>query len=94
MSGSEKKEGSWKKRLTRSSTKKPKEQSDKHGAQKNPDISSQRSSLSSEGSSSHSLKKLTPGHDQDVPAHMKVVTPPISVSTTATGTAKVCIITL
>jgi len=93
VSGSEKKE-SRKKRLGPGSTKKPKERSDKHGAQKNPDTSIQQSSSNLKGSSSHSLKKLTPGHDQDVPTHMKVVTPPITVSTTATGTTKVCIITL
>jgi len=93
MSGSEKKESS-KKRLRPVSTKKPKELSDKHGAQKNPDTSIQQSSSSLKGSSSHSLKKLTPDQDQDVPARMKVVTLPITVSTTATGTTKVCIITL
>jgi len=79
-------------RFTRSSTKEPKEQPDKHGAQKNPDTSIQRSSSSAEGSSSLGSKKLIPGHN---PAHVNVVTP-VTVSTTAgaTGTAKVCIVLL
>ena len=90
MSGSDKKEGSWKKRFTRSSVK---EQPDKYGAQKKPDTSIQRSNSSSKGSSGHSSKKPTPSYDQEFPVHLKVVNP-ISVSSTATGTTKVCIIAL